>query len=80
MAGAFGNRSCTRGEWDAGHGAEQQSKIVRIGLLRLDGPSGPAAGQAVRDFRQGLNDLGYKEGQKLWKFVGLTTSSIGSLH
>jgi putative ABC transport system substrate-binding protein len=45
--------------------AQQQSKIARIGLLRLDGPSGPAAGQAVRDFRQGLNDLGYKEGQNI---------------
>ena len=45
--------------------SQQPSKIPRVGLLRLDTHSGPAAGQGLREFRQGLRDLGYAEGKNI---------------
>jgi putative ABC transport system substrate-binding protein len=45
--------------------AQQRSKIARVGVLRLDTPSGPAAAQSLGDFRQGLSNLGYTEGQNI---------------
>ncbi len=41
--------------------AQQRLKMPRVGLLRLDTPSSPAARQGLREFRQGLKDLGYTE-------------------
>src|SRR5437773_3741777 len=44
--------------------AQQATKVYRIGRLMAGSlPSGPD--QAVEDFRQGLRDLGYVEGQNL---------------
>jgi putative ABC transport system substrate-binding protein len=45
--------------------AQQRSKIVRVGLLRLDTPASPAAHQGLREFKQGLRDLGYTEGKDI---------------
>jgi len=44
-------------------GAQQLSKVPRIGLLGTDSPAGAA--NRLEDFRQGLRDLGYVEGQNI---------------
>jgi len=45
--------------------AQQPSKTVRIGILRVDGSNSPAAVEAIRDLKQGLSKLGYVEGQNV---------------
>jgi hypothetical protein len=45
--------------------AQQRSKTARIGVLRVDGSSSPAAAEAIRDLKQGLSNLGYVEGQNV---------------
>ena len=44
---------------------QKLSSVPRVGVLRLDTPSSPAARQALREFRQGLKDLGYVEGKNV---------------
>lgn len=45
--------------------AQQQSRLVRIGVLRVDGRASPAAKEAINDLKRGLNSLGYAEGQNI---------------
>jgi putative ABC transport system substrate-binding protein len=45
--------------------AQQQSKLVRIGVLRVDGRGSPAAKEAINDLKRGLSSLGYTEGQNI---------------
>ena len=45
--------------------AQQQSRLVRIGVLRIDGRASPAAKEAINDLKRGLNSLGYAEGQNI---------------
>jgi putative tryptophan/tyrosine transport system substrate-binding protein len=45
--------------------AQQRSKTARIGVLRVDGSSSPAAAEAIRDLKEGLRRLGYVEGQNI---------------
>ena len=44
---------------------QQRGKPARVAVLRLDTASSPSARQALREFRRGLKDLGYAEGQDL---------------
>jgi putative ABC transport system substrate-binding protein len=51
--------------------AQQAGRVARIGWL--GGPSREAAEPFVREFRQGLNELGWVEGRNLvieWRFAG----------
>ncbi|HWO42014.1 MAG TPA: ABC transporter substrate-binding protein [Candidatus Eisenbacteria bacterium] len=45
--------------------AQQGSKIMRIGLLRVDASNSPAATEAIASLKQGLSKLGYLEGQNI---------------
>jgi putative ABC transport system substrate-binding protein len=45
--------------------AQQTGKHARIGILRVDASSGPAATEAIRDLKEGLRKLGYLEGQNI---------------
>jgi hypothetical protein len=59
--------------------AQQTTKVHRIGWLRPDSPpSGPDP--AMEDFRQGLRDLGYIEGQNLRIEYRYAAGSAERLH
>jgi putative ABC transport system substrate-binding protein len=45
--------------------AQQRPKTARIGVLRIDASSSPAATEAIRDLKQGLAEAGYQEGQNI---------------
>jgi putative ABC transport system substrate-binding protein len=66
-------------------GAQQASKIPRIGYLGLDDPSS----SSFKSFRLGLRELGYIEGQNIiieprfaygndWRLTGFPPSLSGS--
>jgi putative tryptophan/tyrosine transport system substrate-binding protein len=44
---------------------QQRPKIARIGVLRVDARTSPAAMEAIDDFKRGLSNLGYAEGQNI---------------
>jgi putative ABC transport system substrate-binding protein len=65
-------------------GAQQATKVPRIGYLGLDDPSSPL----FESFRQGLRELGYIEGQNIiiesrfafgsdWRLDGLAAELVG---
>jgi putative ABC transport system substrate-binding protein len=45
--------------------AQQRSKIARIGVLRVDAHTSPAALESIDDFKRGLSNLGYVEKQNI---------------
>jgi putative tryptophan/tyrosine transport system substrate-binding protein len=45
--------------------AQPQSRLVRVGILRVDGRGSPAAKEAINDLKRGLSSLGYVEGQNI---------------
>jgi putative ABC transport system substrate-binding protein len=45
--------------------AQQQSRVLRIGILRVDARNSSAAKQAIDDLKTGLATLGYIEGQNV---------------
>lgn len=45
--------------------AQQRPKTARIGVFRIDASTSPAATEAIRDLKQGLSELGYREGQNI---------------
>ena len=45
--------------------AQQRPKVARIGILRVDGSTSPAAMEAINDLKRGLRNLGYVEGQNI---------------
>ncbi len=64
-------------------GAQQTTKVPRIGYLGLDDPSSPA----FQSFRQGLREVGYIEGQNIiieprfafgndWRLAGLAAELV----
>jgi putative ABC transport system substrate-binding protein len=44
---------------------QQRPKVARIGTLRVDARTSPAAMEAIDDFKRGLSNLGYVEGQNI---------------
>jgi putative ABC transport system substrate-binding protein len=45
--------------------AQQGPNTARIGILRIDASTSPAATEAIRDLKQGLSEIGYQEGQNI---------------
>jgi putative tryptophan/tyrosine transport system substrate-binding protein len=45
--------------------AQPQSRLVRVGVLRIDGRASPAAKEAINDLKRGFSSLGYAEGQNI---------------
>jgi putative ABC transport system substrate-binding protein len=45
--------------------SQQPPKMARVGVLRIDAPTSPAAVEAIADLKEGLKRLGYIEGQNL---------------
>ena len=45
--------------------AQSQSRLVRVGVLRIDGRASPAAKEAINDLKRGLSTIGYVEGQNI---------------
>jgi putative ABC transport system substrate-binding protein len=45
--------------------AQTQPRLVRVGVLRIDGRGSPAAKEAINDLKRGLSALGYAEGQNI---------------
>jgi hypothetical protein len=42
--------------------ALQRPKVARVGVLRVDARTSPAAMEAIDDLKRGLRNLGYVEG------------------
>ena len=59
--------------------AQPVRKMYRIGLL-YDTPAGPGANPSLKDFRQGLRDLGYVEGQNIVLELRWAEGSEARLH
>ncbi len=45
--------------------AQQRPKVARIGVLRVDARTSPAAMESIDDLKRGLSNLGYVEGQNI---------------
>jgi len=45
--------------------AQQRPKVARIGVLRVDARTSPAALESIDDFKRGLSNLGYVENQNI---------------
>ena len=45
--------------------AQQRPKVARIGVLRVDARTSPAAMESIDDLKRGLRNLGYVEGQNI---------------
>jgi putative ABC transport system substrate-binding protein len=45
--------------------AQQRLKVARIGVLRVDARTSPAAMESIDDLKRGLSNLGYVEGQNI---------------
>jgi putative ABC transport system substrate-binding protein len=45
--------------------AQERSRLVRIGILRVDAKNSPAAKEAIDDLKRGLNSFGYVEQQNV---------------
>jgi putative ABC transport system substrate-binding protein len=45
--------------------AQQRPKVARIGTLRVDARTSPAAMESIDDLKRGLSNLGYVEGQNI---------------
>jgi hypothetical protein len=43
----------------------QQTRIARLGVLRVDAQTSPVAKEAIHDLKNGLRSLGYDEGQNI---------------
>src|SRR5262249_24708488 len=65
-------------------GAQQTTKVPRVGYLGLDDPSSPL----FESFRKGLREVGYIEGQNIilesrfalgttWRLTGLAAELVG---
>ena len=45
--------------------AQERSRLARVGILRVDAKTSPAAREAIDDLKRGLNSLGYVEKQNI---------------
>jgi hypothetical protein len=64
------------GAWPLAARAQQTTKVARIGYLTPNSPDAPLARRNLDAFRQGLQDLGYIEGQNIAIEYRLLTASL----
>ena len=59
--------------------AQQRPKVARIGVLRVDARTSPAAMEAIDDLKRGLRNLGYVEGQNINFEIRLAENKLDRL-
>jgi ABC-type uncharacterized transport system substrate-binding protein len=59
--------------------AQQRPKVARVGILRVDGSTSPAAMESIDDLKRGLRNLGYVEGQNIHFEIRLAENKLDRL-